>query len=1081
MKNRCVFSILLLVVGCWLLVVGSAEAQFGPNNVRYRQLDQFYESYRFDVWHNLDTDDPVQKKYLEMVIANLENARDWMGSQQIYNHTIEKRVPIFLYKTHTDMESSNLVGGFLPEGVGAFVEGGRSREVLKADFSKPLSRAIGVHELAHEFQYDILNPGIIERLINRRPLWFIEGGAEFIAGLYEPHTRGDIRRDDQRIISSDRHFIPTWGALNRGRVDRYSGGAMVFEFLEEKFNAGVAFQVQGLKQSKVELGELIYDLTRGELGNPDVNSEKFDQAITRFWTDKYEDEVGDQPKPNDENYNFDRRLIMPWNHSAPMNSPVLSPDGTQLAAFTILKYGVALVKYEIPKEKVYISKEEREKLGNGNRAFGPNGSGELVNLTPQLPPVPWEYLISQGFETWPFNGSDLNWWQESGWMAKVKDADRVLEQRKQEFAKFKETSQKEKIESYVQKAAVFEKEIKKIEKELVDLKRTPNVSKIVFFARINRDHALVVIDAETGKISRKIELPLDQAFSPSFSPDGNWVYFSAAENIARDIWVVYVGNPNTVQIQRITNNKNFATAPSVSPDGTKVVYVDQDDDFQHLFLHYLGEGREEQITFGKFNDGWPSWSDDGSTIVYASDEANGIWNLYTLELSTRTVRQWTEFPLGVKTPIFAKGTTDTVYYVSPGEDTQSGGVFDKVFEAKLKKPIREQAVRDTGPAGGNVFNPSRDLFKFELDENQLLNPKEPPERWKCGGGEISFGVSTYWGMFGQSYFGCSNLLETKEHLGLFLSQGDFRILDYSYSNQEKRTSWRWGAHQYRMPYYYQFYDVVNRYPAQFILNNTWITESSFDFHTEYPWNKFNRLEFFSSLRHRSFNLLGYKVGDLNQELFKDNPNFTDQDIQMYKFLRNSAGSNFVFGAALVRDTVLGSYSTGFPPYIPAPFHGNALRVQVELAPPLGEEFQGYASVNVAARTYRHLGSSSLFAGRIDLMTTTRANGDFMLLCGPEYGRGCEYGSIAGNQVAYASAELRFPIPGTYLLGMPVRGLLFDDLAAVKFRGERFPAQKFNIPGLGLQYIIPFIGFPAQNIWRLENGKLKPSFYITLNW
>ena len=68
-----------------------------------------------------------------------------MGGSKIFNHNIERRIPVFFYKTHTDMESSNLVGGFLPEGVGAFVESHRRRMVLKADFSRPLGRAIGVH------------------------------------------------------------------------------------------------------------------------------------------------------------------------------------------------------------------------------------------------------------------------------------------------------------------------------------------------------------------------------------------------------------------------------------------------------------------------------------------------------------------------------------------------------------------------------------------------------------------------------------------------------------------------------------------------------------------------------------------------------------------------------------------------------------------------------------------------------------------------------------------------------------------------------------------------------------------------
>lgn len=1011
--------LVLLAISYWLLAVGTAEAQFGKNNVRYNQLDKFYASYRFDVWHNLDVSDPLQKEYLEMVVANLENARDWMSGNQIYGHTIEKRIPILLYNTHSEMESSNLVGGFLPEGVGAFVEWERRRMVLKADFSKPLGRAVGVHELAHEFQIDILSPGIIDKVMNnRRPLWFHEGGAEFIAGLYEPHTRSDIRRDNQIIASSDRHFIPTWEALARGQVNPYSDGAMVFEFLEEKFKAGVAFQVQGFKLSRIGLGELIYDLTKGELGNPDANSEKFNQAITRFWMDKYGNKTGDIQRPYEENDNFNGRSVMPWGHSAPMSSPVRSPDGKQIAAFTVLKYGVSLSRYEIPGEKVYVSKEERVKQENKSKAFGPNGFG-IVNLTPQLPPSPWEYLIAQGLETAPFfSGFDLSWSHDG--------------------------------------------------------------KKIAFFARINRDHALVIIDSVNGKILRKMELPFDQAFSPSFNVDDHWVYFSAAENVERNIYAVYVGDPTVQQIIKVTNDERFDTAPAVSPDGSKVVYVGSDGDFQHLFLYYVKENRIEQLTFGKFNDAWPNWSDDGSTIVYASDEADDVWNLYTFSLDARIVSQWTKLLWGVKMPIFAKETLNTVYYVSPGEDTQSGGIYDKMFEAKLKKPIREYTVRDSGAAGEYVFIPVRDLFKFELDDNQLLNPTPVPEKWDCGGGQIAFGVSTYWGAFGQSYARCSNLLETKQHSAIFLSRGDFRILGYSYSNREKRTGWLWGGHQYQMPYYYQFYDVVNRYPNQFLLNNSWITESAFDLHTEYPLNKFNRLELFSSLRNRSFSLFGYEVGDLNEGVFKDDPRFTDKDIQVYRFLRNSAGSNLAFGAAYVRDTVICSPSVGLSG-ICAPFHGNALRTQLEFAPPLGEEFQGYTSVNVAARTYRHLGLNSLFAGRAELMATSRANGDFMLLCGAERLRGCEYGSIIGNQIGYVSAELRFPIPGTYLLYQGVRGLFFADAAYAKFSDERFSSQKLKTYGFGAQYVIPFVGLPAQSIWRRDNGKWKPSFYITIGW
>ncbi|MDP3804251.1 MAG: hypothetical protein Q8Q87_01725, partial [Candidatus Omnitrophota bacterium] len=465
-----------------------------------------------------------------------------MGGQQIYGHKIEKKIPILLYRTHTDMESSNLVGGFMPEGVGAFVESERKRMVLKADFSRPLSRAIGVHELAHEFQIDIQNHNIVNRMINmnkQRPLWFYEGGAEFIAGLYDPHTRDDIRRRSQRVVSSDKHTVPTWEALKEGSANPYEMGAMMFEFLEEGFGIGVALQIQGLKQKNIELGELIYDLAKGKLGNPDENSEKFNQQVIQFWTKKYQFEAIERPKPYDENENISSHSVTPQGHQYPMLSPILSPDGAKIAAFTVHNYSVSLAVFEIPKEDVYISKEKRaeEKIQQAKGEKKKEKSKKLRNLTPHLPPIPWEYLVVQGLETWPFNGFDASW--------------------------------------------------------------SPDGSMIAVFARINRDHALVLLDAENGKVKEKIELPLDQAFSPSFSPDGKKVYFSAAKNITRDIYVVYL---DTKEIVNLTKDERYDTAPAVSPDGAKVAYVGSDGDFQHLFLLHLPEGRTEQLTYGKFND-----------------------------------------------------------------------------------------------------------------------------------------------------------------------------------------------------------------------------------------------------------------------------------------------------------------------------------------------------------------------------------------------------------------------------------------------------------------------------------------------
>lgn len=594
---------------------------------------------------------------------------------------------------------------------------------------------------------------------------------------------------------------------------------------------------------------------------------------------------------------------------------------------------------------------------------------------------------------------------------------------------------------------------------------------IVFFAQKDKDHILFVIDPDNRKNLRSFLIPLDNSLSPSFSSDGKRVIFSASHNTVRDLYEIDL---ESGKISNLTNDDAYEEGPSVSPDGKTVAYISFWGDFRKIFLLNLNTGNKKQITFGRFNDLSPSWSDDGRLITYSSDETDGVSNLYTLELETNMVSQWTDFYGRKFTPRFARGENDRIYYVHLWQYSQYmsfiGQNFE-LFDILLKKPYRRYVMRDSSEQSSLVFIPDRDLFEFELDENQLLNPTPAPEKWGCTSGDIQFGASTYWGMFGESYFGCSNLFGTKQHLARFLLYGSFRIIDYSYLNREKRTSWRWGASHIQIPLRYQFYDIINKEPKQFILNQTWVKQNSFDLRLVYPKNKFESWELFSSLQHRSFITFGINRAalDAHREVFSPN------DIQLFNFFEKSTGSNLGFGAAYNRNTVLGSYDTW------GPFHGNALRVQVGFAPPMGEEFQGFTSASVSAKTYRYLGLGSLFAGRVDFMANSRANGDFMLLCGPEYGRGCEYGSMVGNQIGYISGELRFPIPGTYLLGMPVRGFLFGDAATAKFNDDEFPAQKLKIYGIGVQYIIPFLSWPAQSIWTRDNGEWRPSFYVTWPW
>ena len=70
--------------------------------------------------------------------------------------TSTQRVPLIIFKTHSEFEQQNIAPGAAPEGVLAFAEGERNRMVLPIDLPSDLLYGLIVHELTHVFQYDII-------------------------------------------------------------------------------------------------------------------------------------------------------------------------------------------------------------------------------------------------------------------------------------------------------------------------------------------------------------------------------------------------------------------------------------------------------------------------------------------------------------------------------------------------------------------------------------------------------------------------------------------------------------------------------------------------------------------------------------------------------------------------------------------------------------------------------------------------------------------------------------------------------------------------------------------------------------
>ncbi len=208
-------------------------------------------------------------------------------------------------------------------------------------------------------------------------------------------------------------------------------------------------------------------------------------------------------------------------------------------------------------------------------------------------------------------------------------------------------------------------------------------------------------DARPGSIYWAGSVTLYQQDTPAWSPDGQWLAFTAVGMGATlpDLYRVSLANRNgdPAALERLTDDDVIESWPAWSPDGTRLVYVadstklefstsvdlriynledssitpltedggallesapdwspdgqsiifqareTEDDVFDIYRVTLDGQTPPEKLISSEANDIRPRYSPDGRYIVFSSDRA-GNWNVYIYDLVTRETYQLTTTP-----------------------------------------------------------------------------------------------------------------------------------------------------------------------------------------------------------------------------------------------------------------------------------------------------------------------------------------------------------------------------------------------------------------------------------------------------
>lgn len=205
---------------------------------------------------------------------------------------------------------------------------------------------------------------------------------------------------------------------------------------------------------------------------------------------------------------------------------------------------------------------------------------------------------------------------------------------------------------------------------------SPDGRMITFATKAGKTDAIYILDVKKRKVRRSFRWPMEAIFKPAWSPDGEKIAFIGVKNGHSDIYVTTV---STGELQQITDDIFSDDDPNWAPDSKSLIFTsDRRDSIrvngyesqikihqmnyrqQDIYRIYLGEDEAQRITCTETNERTPVFTPDGTTIIYSGD-ANGVYNLYRLDLETGENEAFTNCLAGCLQPSYSANTKRLVF------------------------------------------------------------------------------------------------------------------------------------------------------------------------------------------------------------------------------------------------------------------------------------------------------------------------------------------------------------------------------------------------------------------------------------
>jgi hypothetical protein len=577
----------------------------------------------------------------------------------------------------------------------------------------------------------------------------------------------------------------------------------------------------------------------------------------------------------------------------------------------------------------------------------------------------------------------------------------------------------------------------------------PVGDRLAYFARADKGKTLIVQNIVTGRTEYRVKLEnVDAPESPAFSPDGRYVAFSA---IAGGVTDIYVVDLTSEAVRNVTADATADYAPTFAPDGQSLVYTARIGGNDKLFRVNLGTNAREQLTFGSHDDTAAKFV-DANTLVFTStaidpaapvalEEARNasIPNIWTLNLQTKELRQWTDAMTGNVSPVVLRQEGALrVAFISyyKGENG--------IHAITADTPVATVASADFG-GPGPIFDFTAPISHTLERDN--IHRKGPWERMTLAGRPpLNLGITSNNNLYGNTQITFTDVLGDKEVSFYAASLAQYRTTALTYVNIERRMQYALQAFSQDTFYFGQdiqnsgaLYDpriapFIDRDLAESVQRQRGATGFAI-----YPLNRYSRLEAYTGYINMSEGYLNdslqqqaeqYQIDTFGQSLFRN-------------------GHMIPFGLSFVNE------STIFREF--GPVAGRTFKLSYDGSPALGGNWISRQSADVDVRQYLRLASSGVFATRFKGFKSWGRNPDFSYFGGNSELRGYEYLEFIGNQGFFANAELRSPLIEAMLTPIGVLGGLRGNFF-VNVGGAGFNSQDFNFMTTRGEAFRPLVGY-----------------------